>query len=173
MVKYKSKFILSTLAAVSLSVLSACDSSTSVTSTVDGGSADTPQAVSGQFTFPEIGAALGTNAIEAPAGPVPSFSTRRLISSGNGEQVNYGDSVQLRYDMFSWSTGERVESSDDLETAVVVNAGVSMGIPAALADALTGRNIGDKIQVVFAPGMSDLPENLDNTDAYVLLVELL
>lgn len=124
------------------------------------------------FVFPEVAAANG--ALTAiPTGPVPEFSARRTVQAGSGSVVGYGDPVVLSYNMYSWTTGELVESTSSFDEPVTVRAGVADGIPDYLSNSLLGRNIGDKIQIIFEPGMEDLPEYLDPTDAYVVVLDLI
>lgn len=125
------------------------------------------------FSFPDIASFTDTPSLEIPAGPIPSFSARRTITKGAGALIQFGDPVVLRYNLYSWRSGERIESSDELEEGVTVRAGVAEGVPRALAGALPGHRLGDTLQVVFEAGMDDLPEYLDNSDAYVIVVELL
>jgi len=75
--------------------------------------------------------------------------------------------------MFSWSTGELVESTDDLDEPLTIRAGVTEGVPEFLSHSLLGRKIGEKIQIIFEEGMEDLPTYLDADDAYVLVVEII
>lgn len=129
----------------------------------------------GDFSFPEIVNQNGTMTMTIPNGKAPLFPARRTIANGNGPVVQFGDPVSLKYDMFSWNTGELVESSAQYEEAHVVKGGVSdsFPIPDYLAKSLLGRSLGDTIQVVLPVGTKDLPDYLDNTDAYVLVVEML
>jgi len=105
--------------------------------------------------------------------PLPTFSARRTLSSGTGSTVQFGDPVVLRYTMYNWSMGELIENTDTFDEPVAIQAGVTSGVPDFLSKSLLGRNIGDRIQVIFEPGMEDLPEYLDANNAYVLVVDLL
>lgn len=127
------------------------------------------------FSFPEIVEQDGAITMTIPNGKVPVFPARRTVLSGSGPVVEFGDAVTLKYDMFSWSTGELVESSSQYEEAHIVKGGNSDNypIPDYLAKSLLGRSLGDTIQVVLPAGTEDLPDYLDITDAYVLVVELL
>ena len=125
------------------------------------------------FNFPEVVARNGTMTLTIPDGPLPDQSARRSLSAGGGPSIEFGDAVVLKYDMFSWTTGELVESSSQLEGPYAVKAGVSDNIPEYLAKSLLGRALGEKVQIVFPAGMEDLPSNLDPADAYVLVVELM
>ena len=75
--------------------------------------------------------------------------------------------------MYSWSTGELVESTDSFDEPVTLRAGVNEGVPEYLSNSLLGRNVGDRLQLVFETGMEDLPGYLDSADAYVLIVDLI
>jgi len=66
-----------------------------------------------------------------------------------------------------------VETTDSFDEAVSVRAGVTEGIPDYLSKSLLGRNIGDKMQIIFKSGMEDLPDYLDNSDAYILVLDLI
>lgn len=79
----------------------------------------------------------------------------------------------LKYKMYSWSIGEMIESTDNLDEPITVRAGVTEGIPEYLSKSLPGRNIGDKFQIVFESGMDDLPDFFDQSDAYIVVVDLI
>ncbi len=125
------------------------------------------------FSFPAVTEANGTVSVEAPSGPLPTFSARRLLTSGTGSTIGFGDPVVLRYSMYSWSSGELVETTDAFDEPITIEAGVTEGVPDYLTKSLLGRNLGDKIQVVFEAGMEDLPSYLDNNDAYILVIDLI
>jgi len=147
-----------------LVLLSACDSSTTVSSNrlADNG-----------FAFPSVSEVNGDFSITTPKGEAPSFSARRTLEAGAGSTVEFNDPVVLRYQMFSWSTGEQVENTDNFDEPVTIRAGVNEGVPEYLSHSLLGRKIGEKIQIIFKEGMEDLPDYLDSSDAYVLVVELI
>jgi len=128
--------------------------------------------VSNDFTFPAASAANGA-LTEIPSGPKPAFPARRTLSAGGGSVIEFGDPVVLSYEMYSWTTGALVETTADFDDPITVQAGVSDGLPDYLSNSLLGRNIGDKMQIIFQPGMEDLPEYLDSEDAYVLLLDLI
>jgi len=168
------------VASVSFLVLvSACGGSGSSAVTDPGIDADGTGAdvesnpiVSNDFTFPSIAAANG--ALEVlPAGPLPLFPARRTLTTGTGGTVEFGDPVVLSYEIYSWSTGELIESTAEFDEPVTVRAGVTEGIPDYLSNSLLGRNIGDRMQIIFQPGMEDLPVYLDSTDAYVVVLDLI
>lgn len=137
---------------------------------VDTGGSNT--IVSNDFAFPAIGAANGM-LTEIPSGPKPAFPARRTVSKGNGSTVEFGDPVVLSYNMYSWNTGELVESTGQFDEPLTVRAGINEGIPDYLSNSLLGRNIGDKMQIIFQPGMEGLPSYLDHTDAYVIVLDLI
>lgn len=128
----------------------------------------------GDFSFPEITSENGGFSMSIPSGLAPKFPARRTIASGNGQIIKFGDPVSLKYDMFSWTTGELVESSSQFNEAHIVKSGVSDGVPVPdyVAKSLLGRSLGDTIQIVLPAETEDLPTYLDSSDAYVLLVEL-
>jgi hypothetical protein len=127
------------------------------------------------FDFPSVSTQGGGISMVIPGGPLPRFPARRTLSNGTGQTIEFGDAVTLKYDMFAWSDGSLVESSTSFEEAHTVRGGVSddFPIPEYLAKSLLGRKLGDIVQVVLPVGTPDLPIYLDQTDAYVLLVELL
>jgi len=127
------------------------------------------------FTFPETNNVNGAISMTIPSSAAPDFAARRTIIAGNGATVGFGDSVVLKYDMFSWEGGQLVESSSLFAEAYTVEAGVSKEYPMPdyLAKSLLGRSLGETIQVILPVGTADLPDYLDPTDAYVLLVELM
>ena len=106
--------------------------------------------------------------------PIPGRSSRRLLRDGGGELVSNGDTVALQYDLFSWSTGKRVESSvDALGGPLTVRLGSSSSpLPAAVDKALRDRRLGSRVQVVLAQGTPDLPDHLNPSDGYVLIADL-
>lgn len=177
-----------TLCSLSL-VISACGDVTSVSAVnqnqnaVDASPTDTSipvtnpaqsnELVSNNFTFPDVSEIGSDVQITTPSGPAPEFSTSRILKSGQGNLIGFGDPVVLKYKMYSWSSGELVENSDNLEDPVTVRAGLIGGVPQFLSQSLLGRRISDQLQVVFASGMEDLPEYLAKDDAYVLVVDLL
>ncbi len=167
------KNAISTLAVLSLSVaVVACGGSSSGDSTnvTEAGSV----IIDNDFQFPTVNNSAQGVSVDIPDGAVPAFSARRTITAGSGNAIEFGDPVVLKYDMFSWTTGEKVESSEDFDEAFTVLAGVADGgVPEYLAKSLLGRKIGDTMEIVFEAGMEDLPEYLDNSDAYVLVIELI
>ena len=157
------------LASVSALVLiSACDSGSS-----SGDATSSGAIVNSDFAFPAVSEANGSFEISSPLGDAPTFSARRTLEAGSGNTIEFGDPVVLRYEMFSWSTGEMVESTDDFDEPVTIRAGITEGVPEHLSHSLLGRKIGEKIQIIFEEGMEDLPGYLDSDDAYVLVIELI
>lgn len=104
---------------------------------------------------------------------MPAFSARKTLQSGTGSTVEFGDPVVVAYTMFNWSQGSLVESTAEFEDPLTIRAGIAEGVPDYLSKSLVGRNIGDKLEVVFEAGMEDLPSYLDANDAYVLVVDLM
>lgn len=135
----------------------------------------TPTSTNSEFAFPETNDMNGAISMTIPSNPAPNFAARRTISDGNGAVIGFGDPVVLKYDMFSWEGGELVESSSQFVEAHEVEAGISDNypMPEYLAKSLLGRKLGDTVQVILPVGTEDLPDYLDATDAYVLVVELL
>lgn len=129
----------------------------------------------GGFKFPEITTMNGEVHMAIPAGSTPKFAARRTVEAGNGQTVSFGDPVILKYDMFKWSTGELVESSSEFDESHTILAGNpdNFPIPSYLAESFLGRKNGDKVQIVLPAGTDDLPLYLDQTDAYIVLVEVL
>ncbi len=128
-----------------------------------------------EFTFPVASYVNGAITLAIPSSDAPTFAARKSISAGNGASIGFGDSVVLKYDMFSWEGGQLVESSSQFAEAHTVEAGISDNypIPDYLAKSLLGRSLGETMQVILPVGTEDLPSYLDPTDAYVLVVELL
>ena len=166
--KLTKKQIIAGIALTTTLALSACGGSSG-----DSNNGANGIIVSNDFTFPAVTDAATGNGIEMPAGAAPEFSARRTLSKGTGSPIEFGDPVVLQYDMYSWSTGELIESTDTLDEPLTIRAGVTNGVPEYLTKSLLGRQVGDKMQVVFERGMEDLPDYLDNSDAYVLIVSLL
>lgn len=136
-----------------------------------GGPIDTDET---DYAFPDVVTNAGLT-LNIPAGPAPTTAGRRTVASGMGESLSFGDVVTLRYDMFRWSDGTLVDSSEQYDVARTVLAGDSetYPVPDYLAKSLLGRSLGDVIQVVLPAGTQDLPPELDVDDAHVVLVELL
>lgn len=152
-----------------IAVLTACGGS--------GGSGDGDSGgnslVANEFELPTVVMQDGETQLGERVGAKPTFPARRVITKGSGNIIEFGDPVVLRYNMYSWTTGELVESTDSFDEPLTIRAGVSEGVPQYLSDSLLGRSIGDTIQVVFESGMSDLPSYLDATDSYVVVVDLI
>ena len=168
--KLTNKKVLTGIALSATLVISACggssgDSAVGVNNTI----------VANDFAFPGISVTgeTGEAGLEKPAGAAPEFSARRTLSKGTGSVIEFGDPVVLDYEMYSWSSGELIESTDSFDEPFTIRAGVTNGVPDYLTKSLLGRQIGDTIQVVFERDMADLPEYLDASDAYVLVVNLL
>lgn len=129
------------------------------------------------YRFPEVVDA-GNNewAMIISDDPIPSRSARRQLHVGDGVLAKAGDTIHFRYDMFSWATGELVETTQNLETQslslTLGNLVNSAQVPKALHNALFNRTAGSRIQVIFKQSMEDLPDYLDPNDGYVLIVEI-
>ncbi len=170
------KGFIATAGTVMVLALSACGgSSSSDSSTALPGTGVGQAGVysSAGFQFPQAGDTSATSIQAQGTGNLPGFSARQAVSKGTGSDINFGDPVQLRYKMYSWSTGELVEDSDNFDEALTVRAGMAEAVPAFLSQSLVGRNVGDRIQVVFEKGMKDLPSYFDANDAYVVYVDIL
>ena len=76
------------------------------------------------FSFPDVTEVDDRFAISRPEGDTPTFSARRTLEAGSGNTIEFSNPVVLRYDMFSWNTGELVESTDDLDEPLTIRAGV-------------------------------------------------
>lgn len=135
-----------------------------------------PGAESGNdYDFPQVELTDAGLVMVIPDAPVPGRSSRRLLAAGSGAEVRRGDDVQLRYDMYSWSTGALVESSD---AALGGDLAVTLGdrirqIPEYLEKSLLGRKLGSRVQVVLGQRESDLPDHLNPYDGYVVVVDVL
>ena len=168
--KLTNKKVLTGIALSATLAISACGGSSGDSA---GGANNT--IIANDFAFPGISVTgeTGEAGIEKPAGAAPEFSARRTLSKGTGSVIEFGDPVVLDYEMYSWSSGELIESTDSFDEPFTIRAGVTNGVPDYLTKSLLGRQIGDTIQVVFERDMADLPEYLDSSDAYVLVVSLL
>lgn len=125
------------------------------------------------YDFPETSGQKGSYEMTIPAGDLPGFSTRRTIEEGAGAAVGYGDTIGIKYDMFSWATGELVETtSQQLNGNTQLELTENGAVPSFLKDSIVGRNVGDVVQVVFEKNLTDLPDYMNNNDAYILIVEL-
>jgi len=134
--------------------------------------ASAASSVSNNYEFPNLVDSGAGYDMTIPNGSLPAFSNRRTIEAGNGSTVGYGDTVSIKYDMFSWSTGEMVESTNQLGGNMELQLTDNAAIPAYLKESILGRNVGEKMQVVFEASMEDLPDYMNDKDAYVLIVEL-
>lgn len=148
-------------------VLSACGGSSGDSGAVNN------TIVSNDFAFPAVSDVAEGAGIDKPAGPAPEFSARRTLSKGTGSAIEFGDPVVVKYNMYSWSSGELVDTTDTLDDPLTIRAGVTNGVPDYLTKSLLGRQIGDTMQVVFERDMADLPSYLESEDAYVLVVSIL
>lgn len=129
--------------------------------------------VANEYELPQVVVEDGGTRLDERVGAKPTFPARRVVSEGNGNTIEFGDPVVLRYNLYSWTTGELVETTDSFDEPLTIRAGVAEGVPQFLSDSLLGRKVGAIIQVVFESGMSDLPSYLDASDSYVVVVELI
>jgi len=161
------KQLIAGIALTTTLLLSACGGSS-------GDSANSSEPLfTSDFEFPGVTETTDGFRIKTPEGSAPEFSSRRTVTKGSGSTIEFGDPVVLNYNMYSWQTGELVDSTDTLDEPLTIRAGVTNGVPDYLTKSLLGRQIGETIQVVFERNMADLPEYLDSEDAYVLVVSLL
>lgn len=126
------------------------------------------------YAFPEVHGGPDGTVLTIGAEPVPGVSSRRLLEAGSGPLVRSGDLVAVSYDLFSWSTGERVESST---SAVGGPLQTRLGTPdSVLPDyvdrSLQDRTLGSRVQVVLGQGTPNLPDHLNPHDGYVLVAQL-
>ncbi len=166
--KFTNKTIVTGIALSVTLLLSACGGSSG-----DSNSGPNGTIVSNDFSFPTVSDIEQRAGLEKPTGSAPQFSARRTLSKGTGNPIEFGEPVVLNYNMYSWASGELVDSTDTLDEPLTVRAGVTNGVPEYLTKSLLGRQIGDTLQLVFKQDMEDLPEYLDKSDAYVLVVSLL
>lgn len=165
--KLTKKQVINGLALSATLALSACGGSS-------GDSASSTATLStGDFAFPAVTETAGGFDIDTPEGEAPEFSARRTVSKGTGSAIEFGDPVVISYQMYSWESGELVDSTDTLDEPLTIRAGVTNGVPDYLTKSLLGRQVGETIQVVFESNMEDLPEYLNRDDAYVLVVSIL
>lgn len=166
--KFTKKYVVTGIALTATLILSACGGSSG-----DSNSGPNGTIVSNDFSFPAVSNVEQRSGVEKPTGAAPQFSARRTLSKGTGSPIEFGEPVVLNYNMYSWATGELVDSTDTLDEPLTVLAGVTNGVPEYLTKSLLGRQIGDTLQLVFKQDMADLPEYLDKSDAYVLVLSLL
>jgi len=110
----------------------------------------TTNVVSNDFSFPAVSESADGMQVTIPEGPLPDFPARRALSSeGTGDTITFGDPVVLKYNMYSWTTGELVESTDNFDEALAISAGAAQGVPEYLSNSVLGRKVGDRLQVIF------------------------
>lgn len=161
------------------------DEATDVTGSLVGavlkqGDIVTPDGISqtgNDFSFPDLlNKGDGSWVMVIKDEPIPNKPSRRELVTGEGEVAELGDTVAIRYDMFSWSTGELVDStrnSDAQSLDVVIGDLVSGNmVPAELNNALLNRTQGTRLQVIFPQLMPDLPQQYNAFDAYILIVDI-
>ncbi|WP_163836084.1 hypothetical protein [Spartinivicinus ruber] len=134
------------------------------------------------YSFPEI-IDLGNNeyTLASIGEALPGISKYRKVNSQENNaslhtRVNIGDTVAIKYNMYSWKSGKKVESTQDqfggpLELVVGSKKG-QVTIPKFLNNTIMGSRVGERYQVVFETGMKDLPNYLDKDDAYILVVDI-
>lgn len=166
--KFKNNYVVTGIALSATLLMSACGGSSGDSSAGPNGTI-----ISNDFTFPTVANIEQRAGVEKPIGPAPEFSARRTLSEGAGDPIGFGEPVVLNYNMYSWATGELVDSTDTLDEPLTVRAGVTNGVPEYLTKSLLGRQVGETLQLVFKQDMADLPEYLDKSDAYVVVVSLL
>ena len=88
--------------------------------------------------------------------------------------MSRGSKINLRYDMYSWSTGELVDSSSLHSGGVLplTLGGAERRIPGFVEQSLLGRTAGSRVQVVLGKNTKDLPDHLNSADGYVLVVDI-
>lgn len=117
------------------------------------------------IVFPEV--VLSPQVIpEIPEGPLPGASAMEFIRKGDGDNVFSFDTVRFEWSMFAWSTGEEVNRGS------VESRAEDAPVPQALRDAIVGVPVGSLIGVIYEFEMADLPADLDQSDAYYLVVEV-
>lgn len=128
------------------------------------------------FVFPEVlSNDNGEAVIVIDDVPIPKHSARRELTHGAGKVGRAGDHVHFHYDMFSWSTGEMIESTyafDGPLKVILGNTQHSIQIPLDLHNALLNRAEGTKMQVILPQQANGLPDGMNLYDGYVLMVEI-
>lgn len=119
-------------------------------------------------------AATGPLAVDWPGSDeLPAANSVDVVSSGAGRLTEEGDELRLDYLVVSWTTGEVVWSTADrLGGPRQVTLG-AREIPRLLESAVFRQPVGTRLQVVYAPGLPDLPPELPADDAYVVAVDIL
>lgn len=139
------------------------------------GTAAGPASAGGaDYDFPAIEMVSGSEVMEIPAAPVPTVGSRRLLRTGTGPLTRRGQLADLRWDLFSWSTGARVGGSEDYSGATrTVRLGAVPDIPAAIDRAAIGRPAGSRVQVILPRATAGLPASANRHDAHVAIVDVL
>jgi peptidylprolyl isomerase len=119
-------------------------------------SADLPQVTSAED---------GTPAVAIPDGDPPNALTIAPLIRGDGQQVQAGESVTVRYVQVAWTSGEVLASTwgpgSLPETIPLVDR-----IP-GLQDGLVDATVGSRVMLVVPP------EQADGTDTMVFVVDVL
>lgn len=140
--------------------------------------ADGKTSSTNDFSFPDLvsNPSTGEDVLVISNELLPEQASQRELTKGTGAAARMGDIVTIRYDMFSWSTGELVDSSHRLEEqSLKVTLGDLVSgnpVPMELNNALLNRTEGTRLQVVFPRLMPDLPDTFNRYDAYVLMVDI-
>lgn len=132
-----------------------------------------------------------TYIVKIPDLPKPSESSVQRLpnSSPSGRPSAAGDVVVIHFQMHSWTTGEVVDSTRLHRNGepMAIEAGydemvelrkkrlpvTDLLVPKFLFDSVVNVRAGQQLQVTFKSGMLDLPEYLDEEDAYLLVVDVL
>ncbi|MEM7220865.1 MAG: hypothetical protein AAF515_21055 [Pseudomonadota bacterium] len=143
----------------------------------DGKPATKDSPIGDDYDFPTMLDDNGALKMSIPDDPIPSRPSRRQLQEGNGAYLLDGDTVNLSYDMFSWSTGELVEASAEimpqgLDYTLGAGADNAVDVPDYLSHSIRGRRNGTQLQVVLEQGTDGLPGYLDPNDGYVLVVNI-
>ncbi|MFK7896536.1 MAG: hypothetical protein AB8G23_11910 [Myxococcota bacterium] len=138
--------------------------------------ADEYSARDDDYDFPSVEVSeTGEVSMQIPDAPLPSRSSKRALNQGDGAQIKEGDLVALRYDVYRWSTGELVEShweGGEEGIGYVIDGDNSSMLPSYLENALRGRTLGSRVQVILRQGTEDLPPTFDPLDAYVVIIDI-
>ena len=113
----------------------------------------------------------GEIVVTLPDGPAPTESSSSVLSEGDGPVVEMGDRAVVAYVMYGWNTSYLVETTDQFDGPIPISLGLGM-VPETLENAIAGQKVGSRLLVIFEEGMDGLPFYFDQTDAYVLVVDI-
>ncbi len=125
----------------------------------------------------ELGLLVSTNgpltATPPADAPLPRTSSFDVVTAGSGPVALEGDVVAIAYLIVSWTTGEVVKSATEETGGPETIVLGELDVPRYLESAVFRQPAGTRLQVVYEPGLPDLPEGLSQTDGYLLAVDII